>query len=72
MTIATSELPLTVTVRDRASMESQLDAAVSRVRSAVGHDRPSGILVTRRGSDEVTVELSDTVPFGMIHERQDW
>lgn len=70
MTITPSAL--TVTVRDRASMENQLDAAVSSLRAATAYEGRNGILVTRNGLKEFTVELSETVPFGMTYERQEW
>jgi hypothetical protein len=72
MTISTPRLPLTVQVRDRASLESQLDAAVSCVQEVAGRERRRGILVTRRGYGDFIVDLSDAVPFGVTRERQDW
>jgi len=71
MTISTLELPVTVTVGDRSSMEGQLDAAVETVRAAAVRER-RGILVTRLNSHQFTVELNDCVPFGMTRERQIW
>jgi hypothetical protein len=66
------DLTLTVTATDRASMDQQLDEAVSFVRAQAMHERRRGILVTRNGHDSFTVALSGTVPFGMTRERQDW
>jgi hypothetical protein len=71
MTIITVELPLRVTVSHRASMDSLLDAAVANARAAA-HERRCGILVTRHGSHDFTVELSDAVPHGITCERQEW
>lgn len=66
------DLPLTLTVTDRAAMDHELDAAVSLVRKKALHERTRGILVTRRGSDTFTIDLSETVPFGTTREHQDW
>lgn len=71
MKISTHELPLTVTVTDRASMDSQLDTAVNNVRVAAREQR-RGILVTRHSATQFTIELSDSVPFGVTHEHQAW
>jgi hypothetical protein len=71
MTITTAELPHRVTVSHRASMESQLDAAVTNAQEAAREQR-CGILVTRHGSHDFTVELSEAVPHGITLERQEW
>lgn len=63
--------PLTFTVSDRQSMDSQLDAAVS-VAKKHAMDSRHGILVTRHGVDKFTVALSDAVPFGTTREHQAW
>ena len=64
--------PLTFTVTDRQSMDSQLDAAVSVARKQAMAGRQHGILVTRHGADKFTVALSDAVPFGVTREHQAW
>lgn len=72
MRTITPDLTLTVTVTDRASMDRQLDEAVTVARARAMRERCRGILVTRHGHDSFTVALSDTVPFGLTRERQDW
>jgi hypothetical protein len=52
-------------------MESQLDAAVTNAQEAAREQR-CGILVTRHGSHDFTVELSEAVPHGITLERQEW
>ncbi len=63
--------PLTFTVSDRQSMDSQLDAAVSLAKKHAMDSR-HGILVTRHGVNKFTVALSEAVPFGMTREHQAW
>jgi hypothetical protein len=69
---AQHDLPLTITVTDRTSMEHQLEAAVSVARERAMHERSRGILVTRHAVDRFSVALSDAVPFGITHELQAW
>jgi hypothetical protein len=64
--------PLTLTVADRESMDSELDAAVTAAKAHALAGRRHGILVTRLGVDKFTVELSDAVPFGFTREHQAW
>jgi hypothetical protein len=66
------ELTLKVSATDRASMDRQLDNAVTVARARAMRERRRGILVTRHGHDSFTVALSDTVPFGLTRERDDW
>jgi hypothetical protein len=63
---------LTLTVTGRANMDRQLDEAVSAARTAAMRGGRQGILVTRHGHDSFTVALSDTVPFGLTRELQEW
>jgi hypothetical protein len=72
MTTIAAETVLTVTVTDRADMDRQLDEAVAVARERGTRGRRQGILVTRHGHDFFTVALSDTVPFGLTREYQDW
>ncbi|WAH97297.1 hypothetical protein [Arthrobacter sp. MMS18-M83] len=66
------EMTLTVTVTDRANMDRQLDEAVTITRARAMLERRRGILVSRDGRDSFTVALSDSVPFGLTRERQNW
>ena len=68
----TADFPLTLTVSDRASMDSELDAAVTAAKAHALAGKSHGILVTRHGVDKFTVALSDTVPFGLTREQQAW
>lgn len=68
----TADFPLTLTVADRASMDSELDAAVTAAKAHALAGKSHGILVTRHGVDTFTVALSDTVPFGLTREQQVW
>ncbi|MFD0044225.1 hypothetical protein ACFVGV_03460 [Pseudarthrobacter scleromae] len=68
----TADFPLTLTVADRASMDSELDAAVTAAKARALAGKSHGILVTRHGVDTFTVALSDAVPFGLTREQQAW
>ncbi|MEV7473623.1 hypothetical protein [Pseudarthrobacter oxydans] len=68
----TADFPLTLTVADRASMDSELDAAVTAAKAHALAGKSHGILVTRHGVDTFTVALSDAVPFGLTREQQAW
>ena len=63
---------LTITATDRASMDRELHEAVSAARAVAMRERRCGILVSRHGHDSFTVTLSDSVPFGLTREFQDW
>jgi hypothetical protein len=63
---------MTLTVSDRASMDSELEAAVSAAKAHALAEKRHGILVTRHGVDKFTVALSETVPFGLTREHQAW
>ncbi|UUL76758.1 hypothetical protein NG819_03065 [Pseudarthrobacter sp. Fe7] len=64
--------PVTITVSDRHSMDTELDAAVAAAKAHALTGSRHGILVTRHGVDKFTVDLSDTVPFGLTREHQAW
>lgn len=64
--------PLTLTVSDRQSMDSELDAAVAAAKAHALSGKRHGILVTRHGVNQFTVDLSETVPFGVTRECQAW
>lgn len=68
----TTDLTIAIIAADRASMERQLDEAVTVARTKAMHERRRGILVTRHDYDSFTVALSDAVPFGLTREHQDW
>ena len=64
--------PLTLTVADRPSMDSERDAAVTAAKAHALAEKRHGILVTRHSVDKFTVALSETVPFGLTREHQAW
>ncbi|MDP9906023.1 hypothetical protein, partial [Arthrobacter bambusae] len=64
----TIDTQITVTVTDRASMEHQLDEALTVAMTRAVHEGRRGILVTRQGFGSFTVALSDAVPFGLTLE----
>jgi len=64
--------PLTLTVSDRQSMDRELDAAVAAAKAQALNGKHHGILVTRHGMNQFTVDLSETVPFGLTRECQAW
>jgi F420-0:gamma-glutamyl ligase len=64
--------PLTLTIADRQSMDSELDAAVTAAKAQALAEKRHGILVTRHGVDKFTVALSEAVPFGLTREHQAW
>jgi hypothetical protein len=64
--------PLTLTVADRQSMDSELEAAVSAAKAHALSGRRYGILVTRHGANKFTVDVSETVPFGLTREPPAW
>lgn len=49
-------------------MQDQLDRAVAQAQAQSTAGQGAGILVTRRGHHEYTVELDPSEPFGEIHE----
>ena len=65
-------LPIAVTATDRASMDCLLDEAVTLARKRATPQARHGILVTRHAHDSFTVALSDSVPFGLTREYQEW
>lgn len=56
--------PTEIKVRDRASMDRCITAAVERMIEGVRRQRTHGILVTRLGDGHFVVGLSNAVPFG--------
>jgi hypothetical protein len=68
----TVDLRITVTARDRTSLQRQLDEAVTVAMTRAMRDGCQGILVTQHNYDSYTVALSDDVPFGLTREHQDW
>ena len=65
-------LPVSVTARDRDSMERQLDHAVASAMTQAIQEGRQGILVTQHDAFSFTVDLSDAVPFGLTREHQEW
>ncbi|WP_193591262.1 hypothetical protein [Paenarthrobacter sp. YJN-D] len=56
--------PIEIKVRDRASMDRCITAAVDRMIESARQQRTHGILVTRLGDGHFVVGLSNSVPFG--------
>lgn len=56
--------PIEIKVRDRASMDRCITAAVHRMIESARRQRTHGILVTRLGDGHFVVGLSNAVPFG--------
>jgi hypothetical protein len=61
----TSTSRITVTVKDRASVDPQLEKICTLLRSEA---KECGILVTRVDHATFEVALSPDVPFGLTHE----
>ncbi|WP_043472049.1 hypothetical protein [Arthrobacter sp. Rue61a] len=72
MTTPTQTNSIAVTAINRASMDQQLWDAVNTLKAESLAGSRCGILVTRNSPDNFTVELSSSVPFGMIYEQQSW
>lgn len=68
----TDDFPIAVTATDRPSMDRLLDEAVSVARARAMDVGRQGILITRHDYVSFTVALSDSVPFGLTREHQDW
>jgi hypothetical protein len=68
----TIDFPIAVNVTDRASMELQLDQAVTIAKTQAMHEGRQGILVTRHDYNSFTVDLSGAVAFGRTREHRDW
>lgn len=66
-----TDLPITVAVPDRSSMEDRLDEAVAVAQAVAIRNGRQGILVTRHSYNLFTVDLSDEVPFGLSREKQE-
>lgn len=60
-----------VTLKGRAELERQLDAAVARLYQPA-RELNQGILVTRRSAESFTVSLCEDVPYGIIVENVAW
>lgn len=56
-----------ITIQDPLALDETLTAAVSDLIQA-GQGTRRGILVTRHGPGKYSAALSDSVPFGVIHE----
>jgi hypothetical protein len=60
--------PIEIKVRDRASMDHYINAAVDRMVEGARRQPTHGILVTRLGDGHFVVGLSITVPMGYTHQ----
>lgn len=72
MTTRLPEGPITIAVKSRSDMESQLERAVQLLKQRALGLGDRGILVTRHSAEDFTVELHSSVPFGLTQERQEW
>ncbi len=66
-----TDLILRVTVKDKATMDAELNAAVDMSREKAMRER-HGVLITRHASDSFTVAVSAEVPFGITQEKHAW
>lgn len=64
--------PIKITVKSRSDMASQLQRATQGLQRHAQQLQDRGILVTRHSARDFTVELHESVPFGLTQERQDW
>ncbi|MCG2623770.1 hypothetical protein LVY72_17895 [Arthrobacter sp. I2-34] len=58
-----------VSAGSRAEADQLLNAVVEELQLLARQDGTCGILVTKTGPGQFTVELSDDVPFGITEER---
>jgi hypothetical protein len=66
MTAATAQKKITATTADEA--QRLLDIVVEELRHLAVAEGTHGILVTKTGPGQFTVELSEAVPFGVTEE----
>ncbi|BAS11992.1 hypothetical protein AHiyo8_02950 [Arthrobacter sp. Hiyo8] len=60
--------PIEIKVRDKASMDRCITAAVNRMIGIARQQRTHGILVTRLGDGHFIVGLSNSVPIGFTDQ----
>lgn len=65
-------LPIQISVSERASMELDLDTAVHLAIRLAMKEGLQGVLVTRHNYTSFTVDLSNSVPYGLTRERQEF
>jgi hypothetical protein len=56
----------------RHGLEEQLEEAVRQLQQLARRTKKHGILITRHRHDYYTVALSETVPFGITRELDQW
>lgn len=66
MNTTTAQRKITATTVDEA--QGLLDIVVDELQRHALEERSQGILVTKTGPGQFTVELSDKVPFGVTEE----
>jgi hypothetical protein len=66
MSTATAQKKITATTVDEA--QGLLDIVVDELRRHAIEDGTHGILVTKTGPGQFTVELSEDVPYGLTEE----
>lgn len=59
---------LTISATTRSEADEKLDSSVQQLRGRARENPTRGILVTKRGAGQFTVELSDQVPYGQTWE----
>lgn len=62
---------LTIAVVSRSEADDRLDAGVEHLQRLASVGKTRGILVTRKGAGQYTVELSEAVPYGLTMQTSD-
>lgn len=58
-----------VVAHDRPTLDEGITKAVQEMMTATGQLNPSGLLISRLEDTVVQIELTDSVPFGYIEQR---
>ncbi|MFT4471335.1 hypothetical protein ACMX2H_15640 [Arthrobacter sulfonylureivorans] len=66
--MATTLATKSLTAQTASEAHDLLNAAVEELQKIAAIDADCGILVTRTGPGQFTVELSDDVPYGITQE----
>ena len=70
--LAEPDLALSIRVVDRIYLEDRLSEAVEAFIPAALTLGDRGILITGVSPSDIIIQLHPDVPFGDIHERQEW
>ncbi|MCA4132528.1 hypothetical protein [Arthrobacter sp. M4] len=71
MTLPIAATFRSITATSRLNLDSQIDQAVQALLGPATEQK-CGMLVTRDSLDGFTVRLSYSLPFGSVHERDEW